>query len=36
MTHNEELYSLCTSPNVIRMIKSERVKWEGHLTHMER
>jgi hypothetical protein len=25
--HNEELHNLYTSPNIIRMIKSRRLKW---------
>ena len=34
--HNEELYhSLCRSPNKVRMIKSRRFRWEGHVTRME-
>jgi hypothetical protein len=27
--HNEELHNLYFSPNVIRMIKSRRMRWEG-------
>jgi hypothetical protein len=26
--HNEELRNLCCSPNIIRMIKSRRMRWE--------
>jgi hypothetical protein len=29
--HNEELYALCSSPNIIRMIKSRRLRWAGHV-----
>jgi hypothetical protein len=29
--HNEELHNFCSSPNVIRMIKSRRMKWAGHV-----
>jgi hypothetical protein len=29
--HNEELYNLDASPNVIRMIKSRRMRWAGYL-----
>jgi hypothetical protein len=29
--HNEELHNLYTSPNIIRMINSRRVKWAGHV-----
>jgi hypothetical protein len=32
--HNEELHSLYSSPNIIRMIKSRRVKWTGHVARM--
>jgi hypothetical protein len=30
--HNEELHNLYSSPNIIRMIKSMRMRWEGHVT----
>jgi hypothetical protein len=26
--HNEELYNLYSSPNIIRMIKSRRMRWD--------
>jgi hypothetical protein len=29
--HNEELHNLYSSPNVIRMIKSRRMRWAGHV-----
>jgi hypothetical protein len=29
--HNEELYKLYSSPSVIRIIKSRRMRWEGHV-----
>jgi hypothetical protein len=32
--HNEELRNLYSSPNIIRMIKSRRVKWTGHVARM--
>jgi len=32
--HNEELNDLYSSSNIVRMIKSRRMKWAGHLTHM--
>jgi hypothetical protein len=28
--HNEELYNLYSSPSIIRMIKSRRMRWAGH------
>jgi hypothetical protein len=28
--HNEELHNLYASPNIIRVIKSRRMKWMGH------
>jgi hypothetical protein len=32
--HNEELHKLYSSPNIIRMIKSRRMRWEGHVARM--
>jgi hypothetical protein len=32
--HNEELHNLCSSPNIIRMIKSRRMRWAGHVAQM--
>jgi hypothetical protein len=29
--HNEELYALYSSPNIIRVGKSRRLRWEGHV-----
>jgi hypothetical protein len=29
--HNEELHNLCSSANIIRMIKSSRMRWAGHV-----
>jgi hypothetical protein len=29
--HNEELHTFCSSPNVIRMVKSRRVRWAMHI-----
>jgi hypothetical protein len=29
--HNEELHNLYSSPNVIRIIKSRRMRWVGHV-----
>jgi hypothetical protein len=33
--HNEELHNLYSSPYVIRMIKSRRMRWLGHVAQME-
>ena len=33
--HNEELYALYCSPNVVLVIKSKRMKWAGHVARME-
>jgi hypothetical protein len=32
--HNEELHILYTSPNIIRQIKSRRMRWAGHVARM--
>jgi hypothetical protein len=32
--HNKELYALYSSPNIIRVIKSRRLKWAGHVARM--
>jgi hypothetical protein len=32
--HNEELYYLYSSPNIIRVIKSRRMKCAGHVASM--
>jgi hypothetical protein len=29
--HNEELYALYSSPDIIRVIKSRRMRWAGHV-----
>jgi hypothetical protein len=29
--HNEELHILYSSPNIIRQIKSRRMRWAGHM-----
>jgi hypothetical protein len=33
--HNGELHSLYSSPNIVRVIKSRRMRWVGHVAHME-
>ena len=33
--HNEELHSLYHSPNIVRVIKSRRLRWTGHVATME-
>jgi hypothetical protein len=32
--HKEELHNLYSSPHIIRMIKSRRMRWAGHVTRM--
>jgi hypothetical protein len=32
--HSEELHILYFSPNIIRYIKSRRLRWAGHVVHM--
>jgi hypothetical protein len=32
--HNEELHNLYSSPNIIRMIKSRRMRWAGNVARM--
>ena len=32
--HNEELNDLYSSPNIVRVIKSRRLSWAGHMTLM--
>jgi hypothetical protein len=32
--HNEELHNFYSSPNIIRMIKSRRMRWAGHVARM--
>jgi hypothetical protein len=34
--HNEELHNLYSSPNIIRMIKSRRMRWAGLVARMGR
>ena len=33
--HNEELHSLYRSPNIVRVIKSRRLRWAGHVARIE-
>ncbi|KAJ4451051.1 hypothetical protein ANN_02487 [Periplaneta americana] len=32
--HNTELHALCSSPDIIRSIKSRRLRWAGHVARM--
>jgi len=32
--HNEELNDLYCSPNIVRVIKSRKMRWAGHLARM--
>jgi hypothetical protein len=32
--HNDDLHSLYSSPNFVRVIKSRRMRWVGHVAHM--
>jgi len=32
--HNEELHNLYTPQNIIRVIRSRRMRWVGHVTRM--
>jgi hypothetical protein len=34
--HNEELHNLYSSPSIIRMIKSRRMRWAWHVARMEK
>ena len=33
--HNAELHALYSSPNIIRNLKSRRLRWAGHIASME-
>jgi hypothetical protein len=33
--HNKKLYAVYSSPNIIRVIKSRRLRWAGHVARME-
>ena len=32
--HNEELNDLYCSPNIVRVIKSRRMRWAGHVARL--
>jgi hypothetical protein len=32
--HNEELHNLYSVPNIIRQVKSRRMRWVGHVARM--
>jgi hypothetical protein len=32
--HNDGLHSLYSSPNIVMVIKSRRMRWEGHVARM--
>jgi hypothetical protein len=34
--HNEELHYLYSSPSIIRIIKSRRMRWAGYIARMRR
>jgi hypothetical protein len=34
--HNKELHDLFSSPSIIRIIKSRRMRWAGHVARMGR
>jgi hypothetical protein len=34
--HNEEFHDLYSSPAIVRVIKSRRMRWAGHLARMGR
>jgi hypothetical protein len=31
---DDELHSLYSSPNIVKVIKSKMMRWEGHVAHM--
>ena len=33
--HSEELHSFYRSPHIVRVIKSRRLRWAGHVARME-
>ena len=32
--HNEELNDVYSLPNIVRVVKSRRMRWAGHVVHM--
>jgi hypothetical protein len=32
--HNEELHNLYSSPDILRQVKSKRMRWAGHVARM--
>ena len=34
--HNEELHALYCSPNIVRVIKSIRLRWAGNIARIEK
>jgi hypothetical protein len=33
--HNDELQSLYSLPNIVRVVKSRRMRWAGNVVHMK-
>jgi len=33
---NDKLHSLFSSPSIVKVIKSRRTRWEGHVARMEK
>ena len=36
ITYNEELRDLYSLPNIVRVVKSRRMRWAGHVARMGR
>jgi hypothetical protein len=34
--HNDEIHSSYSAPNIVRVIKSRRMRWAGHVARMGR
>jgi len=34
--HNDEIHSPYSSLNIVRVIKSRKIRWAGHVSHMGR